>query len=177
MAHRSENYLDDAMNSEEQRSSHIALRQLNGNLQWLQVWRQEHHHILERVAESSTRREQVINTRRELVKLIENVSMAQPFFLDEFTEEDKRLLAAKLHPDMALDEVMAMEVQLYIFSDASSLCPRLIAFELGDARRKDLLSTATRTANPSSTFTRKPSLKRETLPMHLGRSFRWPKPW
>jgi hypothetical protein len=32
MARRSENYLEDAMNSEEQRSSHIALQQLNGNL-------------------------------------------------------------------------------------------------------------------------------------------------
>jgi hypothetical protein len=76
---------------------------------------------LERVAESSTHGEQVINTRRELVKLIENVSMAQPSFLDEFTEEDKRLLTAKLHPDMAFDDVMAMEFQLYIFGHYPSI--------------------------------------------------------
>src|SRR5688500_2938176 len=77
MARRSENHLEDAMNSEEQRSSYIVLRQLNDNLQWLQVWRQEHHHILERMAESSTRQEQVINIRRELVKLmVEELSTA-----------------------------------------------------------------------------------------------------
>ncbi|MGH8065504.1 MAG: hypothetical protein ACRERE_09740 [Candidatus Entotheonellia bacterium] len=137
MAHRSENYIEDAMNSEEQRSGHIALRQLNSKLQWLEVWRPEYQAILHRVAGSSTRQEQVINLCEELVKLIESVSMAQPFLLDEFTEEDKRLLATKLHPDMAFDDVMAMEFQLYVFSDASSLCLRLISFELGDARKND----------------------------------------
>src|SRR5213592_4168625 len=96
MARRTENYIEDAIHSEEQRSSHIALRQLNSNLQWRQVWRQEHYDILQHVAGSRTRQEQVINLRRELVKLTERVSMAQPFLLDVFTEDDKRLLAAKL---------------------------------------------------------------------------------
>jgi hypothetical protein len=137
MVRRSENYIEDAMNSEEQRSSHIALRQLNSNVQWLPVWRQEHCAILQRVAGSRTRQEQVLNIRRELVKLIESISMAQLFLLDEFTDEDKRLVAAKLHPDMAFDDVMAREFQRYVFSDVSSLCLRLISSELGDTRKND----------------------------------------
>ncbi len=137
MARRSENYIEEAMNSEEQRSSHSALRQLNSNVPWLPVWRQEHYAILQRVAESRTRQEQVLNLRRELVKLIESVSMAQPFLLDAFTDEDKRLLAAKLHPDMAFSDVIVRESQRYVFSDVSSLCLRLISSELGDARKND----------------------------------------
>jgi hypothetical protein len=137
MARRSQQHIENVMNSEEEKSRDIAIRQLDRNPEWFEAWRRDHHERLKRVAESSTRQDQVIKLRRELVNLVESGSAAQPFLRDAFTEEDKRLLATKLNHDMEFNDVMTMEFQLYVFSEASSRCLRLIALELQDARKND----------------------------------------
>ena len=135
LVQRSEHYIESAMNAEEDRD--VALLQLDENLSWLEAWREEHQEILRRIADCSSKQDQIIALRRETLILIESSTAAQPFLLDELTEEDKGVLSKELHPDMAFEDVMSLEFQLCVFSEASSRCLRLISFELGDARKND----------------------------------------
>ncbi|RVO96732.1 hypothetical protein, partial [Sinorhizobium meliloti] len=134
MARRSEEQIERALGSDEK---DIALQQLDANLEWFEAWREEHHKMLCRIAQCSSRGEQAIAIRRETLRSIENSISTKPLLFDDFDESEGRLLAKALHPDRSYEEVLTADMQLFVYSQASSLCLRMLSFELGDARKND----------------------------------------
>jgi hypothetical protein len=89
------------------------------------------------VADADNRSKQIINLRKAIVTQVEASISAQPLLKDEVSEEDKRLLAKKLNPDLTYEELVGLKCQSYVFAQTSIRCMRVISKELGDAREND----------------------------------------
>jgi hypothetical protein len=128
-------YINVAMDDEGDDSIYVRIFRKNQN--HLKAWKELNSDNMKRVANSSNRTEQLLNLRGEIVKEIEASCMCQPYIDDEFSEEEKKILGERFNKDLSYDDMITYNQQLYVYSQASCKCMRMIAFELGDARKND----------------------------------------
>ncbi len=133
---KSVTYLKSSFETEEAPKA-LSLTQLKNRPEWYKAWLEAHSIYMKDVAAAESRAEQAIKFRKAIVSQIESSVSALPFLTDEIPEDDKHLLAKRLHPDMSFEQVMLLECQSYVCAEASSRCLRLLSFEFGDAKKND----------------------------------------
>jgi hypothetical protein len=121
---------------------------LDDNPKWLEGWRKTHQDILRRLADCTSRHEHLISLRRETMELIQGFKIAQPFVLTgsypdqkALSEDDKRILSKRIHPDKSYEDVILSYFEGYVLSEASCRCLRLFSSDLGDVKKDDWFDT------------------------------------
>jgi hypothetical protein len=111
------------------------------------LWLEDHHAILHRVANCWSRTEQLIALRRETLELIERVKRCLTLVLSKtypnqfsLPDDDKRLLIAKMHPETSFQEAQMCYCQGWVYAEASCRCLRDISSSFCDMRKNDWFS-------------------------------------
>ena len=124
--------------SSEKAETNFAFKKLRDNQDWFDAWWERHCEILKKVADAENGADQILKLRRATVDQIEAKLMAGPFLTDELSEEDKKVLARALgRPDSSSEDTLRTYVDIWVVTEASVQCLRLLAFELGDAKKND----------------------------------------
>jgi hypothetical protein len=115
-----------------------------GNQNLFNFWLEDHRAILHRVANCRSRMEQLLALRRETLDLIERVKRCLPLVLSKsyprqvsLSDDDKRILIAKIHPDSSFQDAQMCYFQGWVYAEASCRCLRDISSAFGDARQND----------------------------------------
>lgn len=115
---------------ESDRPQYVSLFLENDSLR--HTWADFHISQLEKVADAPSLAVQRIKLRAEILQQIEDSQLAQQFFSDDLTDDDKRVLAQQLSDEDIDDEYIGVQAQIAYTSEYNILCLRRVAITLFD---------------------------------------------
>lgn len=134
-------FINEKLNDKEVLENDPFIRRLNNDSELFDAWHKEYKKLLPEIANSNSKKEQILKLRHAEIIQIENYVRDESFFLnDEFSEEEKELLMPKIEENQSYEFYKQAMAVNGLIAKINMDCLRYISQLYSDASDTDWFS-------------------------------------